>query len=1306
MLMQIAPEETAYKWVEAARSYEQVLKSGAITDTSLMAEYWQRMGFCYDLASRQASSGDDFKSLRRMSADAYEKAAALYGDENLQSQGKNARCFANAEYVRSWIASDPSEKVKMLDKCRVLAKKALKAFRDAGETLECTRTANLLSWCLFDRLYVSSTGDEIDEVSRELIENSKEAISVLSKLENRDELLTAFSLASIQCWYVANTCENEEERKSKADFSVTYAENALKLSGEVGNPYEKAVAYWAGALSTLYFTENIESALEYAKEMRGQACITRDNFFIGVANYMLAQVMDWTVPSEDNPIKRRQELEEILMYSEAGIKHLELVFQDALIADTYLFPEEAYSQIASDYAVNLSEKIVYSRKAIEIGKKGLEFAIRSGSPDALMCILHGLSKAYFYRSFLEPKAEEKAEHLRDSLGFRKEYLRIGKAAFPSNLWVLGIGLVYAAQIEAELSRTEKDERNKVSVLEEALVDMREGVSLCKDWINSRQVPSRVAVVAGFEDAFGGILVEGYSLTAETENLKKANEVYNDASEDFKKVDLPSRVAGSYWRIASNFDLLNDYDRAGKSFENAFAAYKASAQRIVQFSDFYLDYASYMKAWSEIEVAKRAHSDEDYELAMQHYEKAFQLLKQSKSWAYLSLNFYAWSLFEQAEDLSRNENSKESIEAFEKAVKFFEESKRILSSKLGSLDMADERVLVKRLIEASDMREEYSRGRIAIEEARILNKKGDCMGSSDKYDKAAMVFQKISLMDSGRVGKEAKPLAYLCRAWQKMTSAESRGSPIMYEEAADLFKQAYEHMSEGSAGLMALGHSDFCRALEAGTEFEITRSMAVYEEAIKHMDAAADYYLKAGFETTSDYAKATRNLFDAYVLMENAKRERDLAKQARFYSKTEKVLEKASEFLVKAECHDEATHVQRLLGKFKEEKELGLSLREIFHAPSITSSTASFSTLRASEEKAVGLERFEHADIQAKLVQNETETKVGSIVSLVIQVMNVGNEPVSITRIENPVPSGFQLVSKPDYCQFEDTQLVMRGKRVDPLKTDEIRLTLKSFKMGTIEIKPRIVCVDWVGRSMSYSPEPVLFNVAGASLPGRVPTGYADLDNLLFGGIPENYSVVLASPSSDERELLIKRFLETGTKAGQITYYITAELGDVADMAESYQSNFFLFLCNPRADVMIKSLPNVYKVKGIESLTDIEIYLVKSFRSLGPSRTGPKRACMTILSDALLQHHAVVTRKWLSGLLPDLKSRGFTTLAVINPQMHPTEEFQAILGLFEGEIKISEKETDVGLEKTLRVRKLYNQRYLENEIVVTREKIES
>jgi hypothetical protein len=44
-------------------------------------------------------------------------------------------------------------------------------------------------------------------------------------------------------------------------------------------------------------------------------------------------------------------------------------------------------------------------------------------------------------------------------------------------------------------------------------------------------------------------------------------------------------------------------------------------------------------------------------------------------------------------------------------------------------------------------------------------------------------------------------------------------------------------------------------------------------------------------------------------------------------------------------------------------------------------------------------------------------------------------------------------------------------------------------------------------------------------------------------------------------------------------------------------------------------------------------------------------------------------------------------------------------VFEGEIRVSEKETNGGLEKVLRVRKLYNQRYLDSETILSREKLE-
>jgi KaiC/GvpD/RAD55 family RecA-like ATPase/tetratricopeptide (TPR) repeat protein len=1299
--MDVCEEEKQLRWLEAAKAIEQSLMSESYTD-SVAAEQWQRIGFCYSFASRQAEDVEGFRNLSLLSVEAYEKAANLYGG----NKGKRTACFSFAEYTRSWIAINSSEKSLVLDKCRILGLNALEEFRNSGDDLNYGATANTLLLCLFECCNIAPTLEEKRRIVQEGIDNAAKAISVLSRTENKRELVFALSVASLLAWYAANISELEEERKEFASRCLNYSEKASALSKDVNDLYVNAILLWAKTLSTLFFTQRIESSSEYAKEMLQLASAARDNYYKGVAFYLLAFVSDWMVPGEANPEKKRARYEEIIKYAEEGIKYLKLVCNDSLAAETYRFYAESHFYLAQEFAQTPIEKIAFSKKAMRIGEKGLEFAVRSGSPDSLGSALHALSKAYHYYSLLEPRKEEKSTLLGNALGYRKEYVRTIERAFPSNIWILGVGLFYAGKIEADLAKMEKTPENKVSFLESAVSDTKAGVTYCDKWIESRPVSSLIAIVADFEDTYGGLLNERYLLTAQKDSLDQANKVFSNAAAKFKKVDLPSRVAESYWKIAGNLDQVGDYEGAAENFENAFAGYKAAAQKVQHFSDFYLDYSIYMKAWNEIESAKLAHNNEKFVLAMQHYERTSNLLKQSKLWGYLSSNFQAWSFLEQAEDLSRKERPEESVEVFQKTIKLFQESKCILKIEIDKITRKDERELVERLIKASDIREQYGCGRIAIEEAKIFDMHGDHKSSSEKYGLAAEIFQKITEVSSEQTGKELRPLVFLCQAWHKMTLAESKHSPILYEEAAELFRRAKESTSGESAGLLALAHSTFCAALEAGTEFEITRNMAMYSEAKKYLQEAANYYLKAGFETASEYAQATERLFDAYVYMDNAKNEMDSDKESMLYLMAEKVLRESVDSFTRAKYPGKTEQVQQLLLRVREERELAVSLSELLHAPSITSSTASFATLSPDEEKAVGLERFEHGEIQTKVVQHGTDFKVGEVITFEIQIMNVGKEAVSLNRIENLLPAGFQLIGKPDYSSFEGLNLLLKGKHLESLQTDEIKIALRSIRKGTTEVKPRIVCIDETGRQFFYDTESATFNISEATLSGRLSTGYPDLDNLMLGGLPENYAVVLTSPSSDERELLIRRFLEAGAKAGQTTFYITVEAGIARILAEDFQSNFYLFICNPRADVMVKNLPNIFKLKGVESLTDIDISLTKSFRTLDPSKTGPKRACIEVVSDVLLQHHAVVTRKWLSGLIPELRSKGFTTLVVVNPQMHPQEEVQAILGLFEGEIKISEKETVNGLEKVLRIRKLYNQRYMENELILDREKLES
>jgi len=218
---------------------------------------------------------------------------------------------------------------------------------------------------------------------------------------------------------------------------------------------------------------------------------------------------------------------------------------------------------------------------------------------------------------------------------------------------------------------------------------------------------------------------------------------------------------------------------------------------------------------------------------------------------------------------------------------------------------------------------------------------------------------------------------------------------------------------------------------------------------------------------------------------------------------------------------------------------------------------------------------------------------------------------------------------------------------------------------------------------------------------HVSTGYADLDELLYGGIPSNCAVILTSPSCNERDWLIKSFLETGAKKGDVTFYVTINPGLAKSLPEEFRSSFYLFVCNPQADAIVEDSPNVIKLKGVENLTDVSIALTLAIRKLDPSLKSPRRICIGLISDALLQHHAVQTRRWLAGLIPELQSERFTTLAVMDPEMHPSQEVRAILDLFEGEISIYEKETEKGAGKFLKIKRMSNQKYLEDELLLTR-----
>jgi tetratricopeptide (TPR) repeat protein len=213
----------------------------------------------------------------------------------------------------------------------------------------------------------------------------------------------------------------------------------------------------------------------------------------------------------------------------------------------------------------------------------------------------------------------------------------------------------------------------------------------------------------------------------------------------------------------------------------------------------------------------------------------------------------------------------------------------------------------------------------------------------------------------------------------------------------------------------------------------------------------------------------------------------------------------------------------------------------------------------------------------------------------------------------------------------------------------------------------------------------------------VATGYPSLDNLLYGGIPTNYSVILTSPSCDERDLLINSFLETGLNKGEAVFYVTTNASSAKTLAEISSPNLQLFVCNPEAEAIIKDSSNAHMIKGVENLTEISIALASTINRLDPTQKGSRRVCLGIVSDVLLQHHAVETRRWLTALITRLKSEGFTILGIMDPEMHSLQDSCVILDLFDGIVSICERQTEKGVERFLKIKKMRNKKYREDEL---------
>jgi len=1079
-----------YRWVEAAQLYEQGLATVGEQDFSKLGMIQEEIGYCIYRASMQVESREEFEERTRQAIDAYKKAQGFY--ESLpdeQKSGRTLRCGSVCSYLESWLTSDRSKLNKLLADCLEMATKSLAIFSESGDMLQYGITYDALSFhpltAFFRRIFYERDRQVMKEVVEKGLQWGERAREVFSEIGDKHRFASVY-LTWVTCFMIYEwffIAEPEEQDRHNSEL-MRHLSKLLELSQEIGDTSIVGMSrFWfgdntSGDESINHLNKTIET---YKK--------TRDKFTQAAALDFMANKIYWKAIVEEIPDQRRKLTEKAMRFYDKG-QHLYSIVPWETPRGGLVCPPGGHAEhyyYLAQWEPDLAKKKELLEKANKTGIEALKKAEDSYTPNVVSFTLHLLSRIFGARSGMEPDVSKKRNLLESAMEYEKRAIHASEWK-PYVYWNVGTMYNFLADLKAELGYLERDPDSRRKLLEEAALYKEQALKL----IAKQEAPYfqlkgvRVPFVGlyGYQDNYGTLLNHLYELTGNTEHLKKSVEISKKALDSATKLGLVSLVAEAHWKIARAQDDLQEYSAAADNFQCASEYYQKAATKIPQLKDMYQDHASYMLAWSEIEKARHHHARQEYSLAKEHYEKAASLHNSLKKWAYLSSNYSAWAQVEQAEDWSRKEQSEQAMRGFEQAAKMFQDSKESLQIKLGEIEELDEKHMVTGLINAADLRHEYCIGRTTIEKAKILDKEGEHHASSEKYRSAAETFERIAQnVESEEARKELKLIATLSKAWQKMIHAEAEASPRLYVEASQLFEEAKGLSPNEKGKNLALGHSRFCKALEVGMNFADTRETTLHAAATQHLESAANYYVKADFQNASEYAKATGLLFDAYLQMDNAKKEVDPEKKAKLYIMAEKVLQTSANSFMKAEHQEKRDQVLKLLQKVQEERELAVSLTEVLHAPSIISSTRSFTTPTPTNEEPVGLERFEHADVQANVIAHPKELEVDEDLDLEIELVNAGKGPAVLSKITEVVPKGFKLTEKPEIYRIEDSYLNMKGKRLDPLKTEEVKLVLKPKVKGMFALRPTISYLDENGNCKTLEPEPINITVRELGIMG-------------------------------------------------------------------------------------------------------------------------------------------------------------------------------------------------------------------------------
>ncbi len=1073
LLAQAEQEAERYQWTAAAKLHEDALKEVDTNENPIKtAQIHEQLAYCRYMAAFQCKNRAQFKESMGQAESSYKDASNFYekSDSDAHSQQAKARNL----FAQYWIQDSNDERHNTIQQCINLGEKSATLLENQSDKKTLAEAHLDLLFYYNEAFILSPQLDERNQLFEKVLRIGEIAAREFGDLDLKRDLVRSLARAvSTACW-MADTLSDPAKVQEIAKSLQIQAMQTMEVARQLGTAYELALAHFAASATATNLTRDWPEAYSLIKSGIPFAEKTGDSYLIG--ELCLWGIVDafWTGWPEEDVEKSSERIREGINLAAKGIQSLEIPLQNQEITIAYGWYAECYRDL-STISSDLEKKKEYLNRAIGIARKGIEYSDPKLPNDSI----HALAKSLYFQAKLEPNIEKRIQLLKESLRLREQTVRWGLALFPQ-AWDMGVMYNYLALVKAELSSNEKNPQAKLELLQGAVKDMQQCMELCKKWANG---PSYMNATGYFGNWYGDILTKLYRLTGDKQAAQQALETYQGAITLFKKSGYQGQIPPIRWSIAKIHDGLGDYRVASEEFQRAANDYRHVAEKTHASAPTFTDLGFYMDTWCLIEKARLAHKDEQYSLAAKDYAEAASTLKKTRTWGDLTEHYEACSRLEEGEALSRGEREEQAVGSFSEAAEHFDAATHTLEARLKRSAGSDEEEELRDWLKLTEIRMRYAHGRAELEKARLLDGRGEKTASLASYRKASEIFKELLTKTLGEQGqREIETLVLFCNAWAKMKEAEAKVSAELYTEAAELFTKAEQAGQREQSDRLALANASICRALAAGTRFRRLRDSQLYSEIKRELETAADYYQEGGYAKAASWTRATQRLFDALLYLSDAEAEKDARKKAELYHLAEQHLQLAAKIYGEAGFTGKRNEALRHLERAREEKAILLTPLEVLaENPTVSAGAAQPASLL--RDQALGAERYESANVVGNMSLREKDVNVGGDLSLELEIANVGKTPAMLLKLENLAPEGFEIQHDKTPLHVEDGFINMKGKRLEYLKTDEVKVALRALRKGAYKLRPRILFVDDKGSYRSYDFEPTEVTVSELGISG-------------------------------------------------------------------------------------------------------------------------------------------------------------------------------------------------------------------------------